>query len=164
MKKVFAHPYAPLAAFGILVVVMLFIFNHDTSRINKSLVIVQKNYQKIAALQRTQEQSQIKACHRLNLLRASDNVSHYADYRFFTHTTNLLKVAAIGIKNPTKKKQTLDYVDKLEQYAKAKSWGELARCNSATTNPTGFKIPPSVPFYKHLPPKHPSVFKLGPGE
>lgn len=116
--------------------------------------------------------SQLRACHRLNVVRVQDNQSHYDDYKFDTSLAVLLRVALAQPQTPnpalTRGEQTENlervdsFVEGLERYAKDKEWTPLTKCYPATYRPLTYVAPSPVSFGKGLPQR--SALHVGPGE
>jgi hypothetical protein len=116
--------------------------------------------------------SQLRACHRLNVVRAQDNQSHYDDFKFDTSLALLLRVALAQPQTPNpalsrvEQEENLRRVDSfvggLGRYAKDKQWTPLTRCYPATYHPLRYVAPTPVPFAKRPPPH--SALYVGPGE
>lgn len=122
---------------------------------------------------RSLRQAQIANCKRGNERTVSDNASQLDDYGFFSLTAALIK-ASLSVPPPPNPNETPAqrakeraraeaFVVRLEGYAHRKVWHHLIEnCAYAVDHPATYKLPPAVPFVKHLPPK--SALTLGAGE
>lgn len=150
-------------AFLVVIAAALYALNHQVNRVENLQGKLNHQVTKIATLQHKQDhtqhilrESEFAACHRLNILRVTDNNSHWADYKYFTLTTRLIKQS---LKHPTQpetqqqKVAVQKYLKQLESSAKEKTWIPITKCNPATDDPLTYKVPKAIPFYKHLPPK-----------
>ncbi len=121
--------------------------------------------------------SQLRGCHRLNIVRAEDNRSQLHDFDVFTATAALLSAAATHPDRPAtpaEAKRARAYIEQIEEDALAKEWTPLSHCYPATYHPRLYAAPTPRPFAreerhgKHvkrvlrLPPR--SALYLGPGE
>jgi hypothetical protein len=116
--------------------------------------------------------AQLRSCHRLNVIRAEDNRSHFDDYRFDSTLAALLRISLAQPQEPDRRlspsqqagdRHLVDeFTSGLEADAKDKQWTELAKCVPATDDPLTYVPPSPIPFSKQLPP--PSTLTVGPGE
>lgn len=117
-------------------------------------IAVDRLYNGIQQNLQTQHEQIVSSCNRLNVVRASDNESHYADFKFDTLTT---KVLAQSLRHPQRKlthierRQTKRLIASLRNSSNEKTWIPLTNCTIAVHTPT-FKIPEAVHFTKQLPP------------
>jgi hypothetical protein len=109
--------------------------------------------------------SQLRACHRLNIVRAEDNRSQLVDYGLFTATADLIARAVAHPEHPatTRQKAAADaYLDRIRDDDLAKEWTELTKCGPATYHAATYIAPTPVPFAIRLPPMR--ALHVGPGE
>lgn len=105
-----------------------------------------------SASQSAQELSLLEGCQRLNILRAEDNRSHYADFIVDSF------VAARFLK-PTKtetagqKKITAEFAAKLTQAVQDKTWTPITNCAQAVNeHGAKYQAPNPIPFMTRLAP------------
>lgn len=109
--------------------------------------------------------SQLRACHRLNIVRAEDNRSQLQDYRLFTATAGLIGAAIAHPTQPSTSAQRATaraYLAGIDGDALAKEWTELTKCRPATFHASTYIAPNPIPFARELPPAR--ALHLGPGE
>lgn len=115
--------------------------NHSANR--KANLAIGTSAIAIMAVQRQEAIQQINilhSCQRLNVLRADDNHSAYADWKVF----NVVIKVAIN----SQLRATL-----MESIA-AKAWIPLTNCLAVSRSVSaGYKVPQEIPFSSHLPPK-----------
>jgi hypothetical protein len=102
-----------------------------------------------AVSQHTLRVAQLRACHRLNVMRAEDNRSQLADYRLYSLTINLFAAAIAHPTQPTtpaERQQDRAYLAEIRHAAGAKEWSELTLCVPSVDSPTTFSAPAAVPF------------------
>ncbi len=103
---------------------------------------------------------QLRACHRLNVMRAESNLSQLRDFEVFDATVGLLH-ASLTLP------QT--YAAKIQDDILAKEWTPLTDCYAATDHPVTYQAPNPIHFGRTikgrivttLPP--PSALYVGPG-
>jgi hypothetical protein len=146
-----------IGAVALIVVVAFIVFTLSVvSAANQPLVAVEQNLQRIQRLQQRQDEAIYSACQRLNILRATDNESHYTDYQFFSLTARLLTASLAHPTRPMtphERRVTVQYANKLQADANNKSWIPLTNCQIAERDPTKLLIPRPIPFsdVKHPP-------------
>lgn len=107
--------------------------------------------------------SQLANCKRGNERTVNENVSNFADYRFYTTTTALIKTLLAEPIEPsptlspsqqaTNRSGVVVFVAGLERDAAAKTWSHLIEsCAQAVDNPATFHLQPAVSFAERLPP------------
>lgn len=117
--------------------------------------------------------SQLANCKRGNERTVNENVSNYADYRFYTTTTALIKtlLAEPGVPAPTlspgqqatNRAGVVVFVAGLERDAAAKTWSHLIEsCAQAVDHSAQFHLKPAVSFAVRLPP--PGALEVQHGE
>lgn len=109
--------------------------------------------------------SQLRACHRLNIVRAEDNRSQLVDYRLFTATADLIAAAVAHPEHPSTRQQKAGaeaYLARIRGDVLAKEWTELTKCGPATYHASVYVAPTPVPFAVRLPPTR--ALHLGRGE
>lgn len=109
--------------------------------------------------------SQLRACHRLNIVRAEDNRSQLVDYRLFTATADLIAAAVAHPEHPATRQQKAGaeaYLARVRGDALAKQWTELTKCAPATYHAGTYIAPVPVSFARQFPPAR--ALHLGPGE
>jgi predicted acetyltransferase len=109
--------------------------------------------------------SQLRGCHRLNIVRAEDNRSQLQDFQLFTATADLLDRAIAHPEHPATSQQKTaaeSYLARIKDDALGKEWTPLSQCYRATYHPLVYVEPAPVPFARTLPP--PDALHLAPGE
>lgn len=155
MTKKPSKPVQRLIAYIILAAACAIVALHLYTRIQNNVHALSRQEKQQQKVAQVQYEAALSSCIRLNIVRASDNRSHFADYHFFTLTTKLI---ANNLKHPTQpttaaqRKQAEDYIGSLRESASDKTWVPLTDCSVAVTNPIGFKIPQAIPFTTKLPP------------
>lgn len=99
--------------------------------------------------------SQLRACHRLNIVRAEDNRSQLQDYRLFTATAGLIAQAIAHPEHPATAEQKTGaerYLASIRGDALAKQWTELTKCWPATYHANTYVAPVPVSFSLRFPP------------
>lgn len=105
------------------------------------------------------QQSELRTCHRLNIVRASQNRNQLAAWRFDTLFVSLMKATVSSPRlSPAQRRATRTFVRALREEANARSWVPLTDCPKAVYTSTPAARP--IPFSKMLPP-HGALF-LGP--
>lgn len=107
----------------------------------------------------------VHGCIRLNIIRASDNKSHYADYKYISQQvsfaaaslhSNYLALRKIGIDpkvlaRALKQSQAILATERIQ--ADSKEWVPLTNCNAVALASGGKYTPPEpIPFSKQAPP------------
>lgn len=100
----------------------------------------------------------IESCARLNIVRAEDNASHYADYEIDSVVYKLTK-ARVPQQTPEQRRATAQFLAPLVRALKIKTWTPLTDCRRAVNrNGARYRPPAPVPFidkrnHVHLPPQ-----------
>ena len=94
----------------------------------------------------------VEGCQRLNILRAEDNRSHYADYRVFSLVYRETLVARSLYRTPQEKAYFLAFTREMRGAIADKTWTPLTDCTQAV-NAHGAAYPPPnpIPFNTRLP-------------
>lgn len=130
------------------------------------------NSAKIARGEKTLRISQLRSCHRLNVIRVSENRSHLDDYNFYKTTAHLLDISLgqPSAPNPdlsvTQHKEDLglirSFIVQLVADAADKEWTPLTECYPAVDFPVTYVTPEPVKFSVEMPP--PGALEVGSGE
>lgn len=130
------------------------------------------NSAKIAKGEETLHISQLRSCHRLNVIRVSENRSHLDDYNFYKTTAHLLHVVLDQPAAPNPSLTTAEhaedlglvhrFVGQLKADAADKEWTPLTLCAEAVDYPVSYPTPQPVKFSVELPPA--TALEVGAGE
>jgi hypothetical protein len=96
----------------------------------------------------------VESCVRLNILRAEDNVSHYADYKLFRIVQSETEAPPSRPLTSQEQKNRVEFLAQLDSAVKAKAWTPLTDCKRAVdASGVRYRPPQPIAFYKHLPPR-----------
>lgn len=134
-------------------------------KIDRNTRRVGANEVKIAAQARTLHTSQLRACHRLNLIRAEDNRSQLKDFDLFSLTGKLIAGAVAHPRQVMTAKEAgvvKVYLARINEDVLGKEWTPLTDCARAVNEPFIYPSPEPIPFSYQRPSSKALV--VGPGE
>ncbi len=101
--------------------------------------------------------TEIRSCHRLNILRSDDNRNQLADYNFDKLFITLIARSARMTQTRAQARLTAEFVEGLHAQADAKAWIPLTNCYRAVY--ANVPAPQPIAFGVRLPPR--SALVLG---
>ena len=132
-----------LSVILVLAGVAIFLFSWGLSK-------QQSHVAQIVAAQHTQI---VEGCQRLNILRAEDNRSHFADYRVFSLVYRETLVARALYRTPQEKAYFVAFTREMRGAIADKTWTPLTDCTQAVNAHGGaYKPPNPIPFEVRMPP------------